>query len=133
MTTANQLLSRSSSESSQAAGFHRQAQARDALNRALTGDSHANYEEIIDGFAAMGIAPQDIKPRENIFTFLAWKAVGRYVRKGEHGVRVFTYVEACRTDKATGEKKAFRMPRHTTVFHRSQTEALVASTDGVPS
>lgn len=78
----------------------------------------------------MGIAETEILPRENVFTFKAWKALGRSVKKGEHGVRVITYVR-CKsktgeTDERTGEEKttAYRRPWTTTVFHVSQTEAL---------
>ena len=60
----------------------------EALNRAMHGQSTSNLGEIIKGFKAMGIAEPDIRPRENVFTFWAWKALGRQVRKGEHGVRV---------------------------------------------
>lgn len=72
---------------------------------------------------AKGIPESDIKPRENVFTFNAWKALGRHVRKGEHGVAVVTFIECTKEDKETGEKKAFRRPWATTVFHVSQTEA----------
>src|SRR5260221_14524652 len=66
------------------------------------------------------------KPRENVFTFHAWKALGRSVKKGEHGVKVVTFIErsANERDPATGEEKAvsYRQPHVTTVFHISQTE-----------
>jgi hypothetical protein len=61
---------------------------------------------------------------ENVFTFSAWKAVGRRVKKGQHGVKAVTFVPVgSKEDKETGEKKAgYRMPRTVTVFHVSQTE-----------
>lgn len=59
-----------------------------------------------------------------MFTFEAWKALGRYVRKGEHGVRVLTFIESVskEIDKDTGERKIIRRPWSSTVFHISQTE-----------
>ena len=78
------------------------------------------------GFVAKGIPEAEILPRGNVFTFHAWKALGRSVRKGEHGVRVCTYITTDRkvTDEETGEVKHVtgRRPKSTTVFHVSQTE-----------
>lgn len=91
-----------------------------ALNRATNNESVANYATIIKGFVDKGIAIDDIKPRENVFTFEAWKALGRYVRKGEKGVQVLTFIE--RKDKDTGAIS--RRPWRTTVFHISQTESI---------
>ena len=89
-----------------------------ALMKAATGQSGLNYPAIYAGFSEKGIPPEEIKPRENIFTFKAWRALGRTVRKGERGVRVLTYIE---TEK-DGEKT--RRPWGTTVFHITQTEPL---------
>lgn len=96
---------------------------QESLSRAVQGQSFANYPAIIEGFMAKGIPPDEIRPRENVFTFNAWKALGRSVKKGERGVKVCTMAEATKTDEATGEKSTFRRPWHTTVFHISQTEA----------
>lgn len=93
----------------------------EALIRARSGQSFANFPAIFEGFAAKGIAPQDVKPRENVFTFNAWKALGRVVRKGEHGVKVVTFRPV--KDKDTGEVKG-RAPSTSTVFHITQTEPL---------
>jgi len=99
---------------------------REAYHNAVNGESLSNYPAIFDGFRAKGIEPDDIKPRENVFTFNAWKAVGRYVKKGEHGVRVCTFILVGETeDEQTGEKKrGYRKPHWTTVFHVSQTQAI---------
>jgi hypothetical protein len=101
---------------------HRQ----EALTRAVSGQSLTNYPAIFQGFAAKGIPESEIKPRENVFTFDAWKALGRVVRRGEHGVKVVTFIESRskETDADTGERKVIRRPWTTTVFHVSQTEAL---------
>src|SRR6478609_4851684 len=93
------------------------ATTREALNRAVSGHSHSNFPAIFQGFAAKGIPESEIKPRENVFTFDAWKALGRVVRRGEHGVKVCTFVErqGKEIDQDTGERKVIRLPRTTTV------------------
>lgn len=96
----------------------------DALSNATGRQSAMNYTAIIEGFTAKGIAADDIRPRENIFTFGAWRALGRCVKKGEHGVPVCTFSPASKIDAETGEIKEFHRPRQTFVFHLSQTDAL---------
>jgi hypothetical protein len=49
---------------------------QEALDRAQQGQALTNYPAICEGFIAKGIAEADIKPRENVFTFNAWKAPG---------------------------------------------------------
>ena len=44
---------------------------QEALTRSVSNESFANYATIIKGFADKGIALDDIKPRENVFTFEA--------------------------------------------------------------
>ncbi len=99
---------------------------REALTRAVSGQTMSNYPAIFHGFIAKGIPEPEIRPRENVFTFEAWKALGRYVRKGEHGVKVVTFIETKgeEVDHDTGEAKIIRRPWSTTVFHISQTEAM---------
>src|SRR5260370_35895287 len=100
--------------------------SREALTRAVSGQSFSNFPAIFQGFAAKGIAESEIKPRENVFTFDAWRALGRTVRRGEHGVKVVTFID-CRskeTDPDTGERKILRRPWTTTVFHVSQPDRL---------
>jgi hypothetical protein len=100
-------------------------QRQEALKRAISGQSFSNFPAIFAGFTAKGIAESEIKPRENVFTYGAWKAQGRQVRRGEHGVKVVTFID-CKSreaDRDTGERKSFRRPWTTTVFHVSQTEA----------
>lgn len=96
--------------------------AHNALRNAVEGQSFANYPAIIEGFAAKGIPVEEIRPRENVFTYNAWHALGRFVRKGEHGVRVATRVEYEVKDKETGEVERRSRPSGTTVFHVSQTD-----------
>jgi antirestriction protein ArdC len=108
----------------------REAVQREALNRATTGQTFSNFPAIIEGFKAKGILESEIKPRENVFTFQAWKALGRYVRRGEHGVKVVTVISTERKtgeiDPSTGgEKIEFdRRPWTAPVFHVSQTEVI---------
>lgn len=135
MNTANQPTSTSSSEScntmDRGEGRKKRplhdliALERKALTNALSGQSTMNYRAIIDGFSAKGVAIEDIKPRENVFTFHAWCGVGRCVRRGEHGVKICTFIPMTRTDPHTGEISSFPSPKQTTVFHISQTEPLV--------
>ena len=102
---------------------------QEALSRAVTGQSFSNFPAIFQGFATKGISESEIKPRENVFTFDAWKALGRVVRRGEHGVKIVTLIDSRskETDTDTGERKAFRRPWTTTVFHVSQTETMSGS------
>ena len=99
---------------------------QEALSRARGGMSVMNYAAIIRGFAAKGIPEDAILPRVNVLTFHAWKALGRSVKKGEHGVKVGTYVPfAPQTDAETGESvkgTGGSRPRVAVVFHESQTE-----------
>jgi len=97
----------------------------EALKRAQDNKSLANYGTIYHGFSQMGIALDQITPRVNVLTFNAWLAKGRRVMKGQHGVKVDTWVPIFKTDQATGEKvKCGQKPKTTTVFHLSQTEAV---------
>ena len=99
----------------------------EALSRAITGKTWSNFPAIIQGFTARGIPEDQISPRENVFTYQAWKALGRQVRKGEHGVKVVTFIKRDKKtkDTETDEVKiqTYSMPRTVSVFHISQTDA----------
>ena len=105
----------------------------EALSRATQGQTLTNFPAIFRGFMAKGIPESEIRPRENVFTYHAWRALGRQVRKGEHGVKVITYVqgeqEKSEPDPQTGEKKkvhkSIRRPWVAVVFHVSQTDPIV--------
>lgn len=104
----------------------RKQQQAEALTRAVTGVSVANYGAIYEGFMARGIPESDIHPRLNVLSFNAWKAVGRYVKKGEKGVPVVTWIDCERKEKGdNGETKKVPAKRCKTcyVFHVSQTSA----------
>lgn len=104
----------------------------EALSRAVSGQSLANWPAIVAGFTAKGIPESDIRPRENVFTYNAWRALGRQVRRGEHGVKVVTFVpigrkadpEAAEADGAARSKRGGCRPWSATVFHVSQTDAV---------
>src|SRR5262245_31437468 len=111
----------------------RQEMQQEALDRAATGQSLANWVPIIEGFAAKGIPADDIRPRENVFIYHAWRALGRQVRRGEHGVKVVTFVSVDRkpdsadTDgEAVKRRAGYRRPWSATVFHISQTDPIEA-------
>jgi len=105
--------------------MNRHELASEALTRATTSQSFTNYGTIYEGFTLMGIDPDDIRPRENVFTYHAWRALGRQVRKGEHGVHVCTFVPMSRKNPDTGELETIgRRPKGTTVFHVSQTDPI---------
>jgi hypothetical protein len=101
----------------------RTAMQTEALDRARTGQSLSNYPAIYAGFAEKGIAEAEIKPRENVFTFNAWKALGRSVKKGEHGVKVTTWINVKSGEESDDDDgDSYRVPKLSTVFHISQTE-----------
>jgi hypothetical protein len=97
----------------------------EALSRATTGQSWANFPAIMAGFIEKGIPEQDILPRENVLTFQAWKALGRHVMRSEHGVRVTTWIPIAETRDESGAvtRAAGKRPWSAVVFHVSQTEA----------
>ncbi len=130
-----------SSHHGSAPAIGREQLQAEALSRAMHGQSTSNLGEIVRGFMAMGVREADIRPRENVFTFWAWKALGRQVRKGEHGVRVTTWIESrkqLRSEPQDQRSNAInaaadagtraRFARPVTVFHISQTEPV----SGVP-
>lgn len=102
---------------------------QEALARAQQGNSLSNYPVIFAGFKAKGIPEDQIRPRENVFTFKAWNAQGRKVKKGEHGVKIHTTIETPVKEEVepdTGDVRVITKSRPwtTTVFHISQTEPI---------
>jgi hypothetical protein len=108
----------------------REQMQQEALGRAREGQSWSNYPAIFQGFLAKGIPESEILPRENIFTYHAWRALGRQVRRGEHGVKVTTWIptERKERDSATGEERVTtgRICHTAVVFHVSQTDPIRA-------
>ena len=105
----------------------REAMQSEALSRAQNGQSFGNWPAILSGFMAKGIDEAEILPRENVFTYNAWKAAGRQVRRGEHGVKIVTYVPMEREKTAadgTVKIETGSRPRAATVFHVTQTDPI---------
>ena len=89
-----------------------------ALGRAREGRTCTNDLLIVAAYAAKGI---DAHPRVDVFTFNAWKALNRHVRRSEHGVHVATYArrEEVKPDGTTEEHS---FPVSAVVFHVTQTD-----------
>ncbi len=92
----------------------------EALARIQAGMSN-NDAVVVASFAARGIHPDEIEPRENVLTFKAWKAKGRHVKRGEKAVRVQVFAVVEHADPETGEKATTKTCRSAYVFHVSQT------------
>ena len=99
-------------------------QGREQLSRARNGDAASNYPAIFAGFEALGIPADDIMPRVNVFTYRAWQAQNRQVRRGEHGVKVVTWITGKPADDGTEGRK---FPKSATVFHVTQTDPKSAA------
>lgn len=105
--------------------------SQQALSNATNNASLSNYPAIYAGFMARGLAENDIRPRENVFTYHAWRALGRQVRKGEHGVAITTWIVTEKDDPnlRPGEMSSHtprRRPKTAYVFHVSQTDEVAS-------
>ena len=104
-----------------------------ALNRAENGQSLANYATIYEGFMAQGIDEDEIQPRQNVFTWGAWKAKGRQPRRDERNnfVTVNTwrpvFGDVEQRDGSTRKGKTGMVPTTAKVYHVPQTEPMVAA------
>lgn len=98
----------------------------EALDRARHCRGRENIARVYSAFLERGIPESDILPGENVLTFRAWKALGRFVSKGQHGVRLLTYVERDKKVERDGKETTERVtfPKSTHVFHISQTEPM---------
>jgi hypothetical protein len=107
-------------------------QPQKALENAVSGESLANYEAILNDFAAMGIDSANAEPRMNVFMLNTWKALGRVVKKGQHGVKIVTTITCTKKHRETGEEVAVKKVKDTTVFRISQTEAIDTNPSASP-
>jgi len=98
--------------------------AQKALNRIQSNPSVANFSAVYAAFAEKGIPMDNIKPKENVLTFTAWKAKGRCVKKGEKGVKVVSWIEIEGKPAKQGEKTTRKQPIRACLFHVTQTKAL---------
>jgi hypothetical protein len=89
----------------------------DALARIQSRVSQNDFAAIHQ-FAACGISPDEITPRENVLTFKAWKALGRRVAKGATGQKVCVWVAVEKAGKPDGVR-----PINAVLFHVTQTIA----------
>lgn len=99
----------------------RELMQAESLSRATAGRSK-NDALIVAGFAARGIVAH---PRRDSFTYNAWQALGRQVRKGEHGVKCCVIVKVTKKAETPDKKdKTFSMRKPAPVFHISQTDLV---------
>lgn len=98
----------------------------EALERARNCSGRDNIARVYSAFLERGIPEADIQPGENVLTYRAWKALGRFVSKGQHGVRLVTYIERDKKVERDGKERIERVtfPKSTHVFHVSQTEPM---------
>lgn len=94
----------------------------ESLDRAVNGQSMMNYEAIYDGFEEMGIDPDNIEPRDNVLTYNAWRAKGRQVKRGAHGVKITVFVPTLIKGENGAPDRHGKYVRSVAVFHKSQTE-----------
>ncbi len=97
----------------------------EALFRVNQSLSVANYVTVIAEFEARGIA--DARPKENVYTYNAWRALGRQVRKGEHGVKLAVWypIDDSKAEPLSDGSKPKRLRCvNSTVFHISQTDPI---------
>lgn len=59
---------------------------------------------------------------KDIFTFRRWKAQGYFVRKGEKGTKITTWIPKIETDEEGKEKIVGKRPKVAVVFCRHQVE-----------
>ena len=94
---------------------------QEALRRAQDNSSAHNEASVIEQFVDRGLDAQDVKPRENVLTYNAWRAKGRQVRRGEKGVRITTWIPITRSTPSGKVKDGVR-PKTASVFHITQTD-----------
>ena len=91
--------------------------AQDA--KSFTGYSMANALIVAAAAAKRGCQCQ---PYEDWFTYKRWLAQGYQVKRGEHGVRLSTFVEMTKTDDDGNKTIIGKRPWRSTVFCRCQVE-----------
>lgn len=79
----------------------------------FSGYSVANAIAVRAGLADRGCS---CEPYADVFTFNRWRAQGRTVLKGEHGIKIPVIVRGQTTDKETGEEHGFSMRRASAGF-----------------
>lgn len=74
--------------------------------------------------AAAALRGCDCRPYVDWFTYNRWQAQDQQVQRGEHGVKILTWIETEKKDKKTGEVKRELKPRRATVFCRCQVKKM---------
>lgn len=105
----------------------RETQEREALERGSRSMPNGNDMVALLAFEARGIPAQQVDtfgPNQNVYTYAAWRAKGRQVRKGEKSVKLTVWRPfGEKPDPETGKIKPERMlPVSACVFHVSQTD-----------
>jgi hypothetical protein len=95
------------------------AMAKIKMGQATIAKAQSREHGVNDLLVVAAFEERGIKatPRVDVFTYNAWLAKGRQVRKGEKGVKIFTFIE---------KKDGSKTPRAVTVFHVSQTDSIGA-------
>lgn len=91
----------------------------EAVERCKRSASIRNELAVVAGFLERGIPEAEILPRINVFTYGAWQAQGRQVKRGEKSLRLSVWVPI--PGDPGQEPKLIARTAH--VFHVSQTEA----------
>lgn len=103
----------------------RRAFALEALGRATSRLASNNDGVVIAAFAERGI---DATPRVDVFTYAAWQALGRQVRRGEKSVTVTTWIPLA-AKEGDPKRTGGMIPRRAYVFHVSQTDPIPGAVD----
>ena len=112
-----------------------QEERDDRNNEALSNGTrfvpNSNDGPVTLEFKARGIPVEDIHtfaPDQNVFTYNAWQAQGRQVRKGETSVRCTVWIPVVVKSKDPDKPDKTRSRMHNAcLFHISQTDEI----DGV--
>ena len=88
------------------------------IDRARSNQGSANNLLVISHFKNLGL--EDVQPRINVFTYNAWLALGRKVKKGEKGCRITVFCDDYDNDPETSKRRIYS----TTLFHITQTELI---------
>jgi hypothetical protein len=108
----------------------------DALDRGSRCKPNSNDLPVVAEFGLRGIPEQDIRtcsPDQNVYTYDAWQALKRQVRKGEKSVRCTVWIPMKikgRPDaivKRLQEDHTSARRHNACLFRVSQTDAMVTS------
>ena len=120
----------------------RQARNEISLSNATRFQPISNDVPVISEFATRGIPENEIitlEPGQNVFTYNAWQAKGRQVRKGEKSVSCTVWISVvvkgdpnAITESKRKDRTRSRM-HHASLFHVSQTDEIGGASWGYSS